>query len=45
MRVLGNNMAWLLKCIEAGKNNGVQIPETEAKINEHYISVRLEHNI
>ena len=31
MRVLGNNMAWLLKCIEAGKNNGIQIPETEAK--------------
>lgn len=37
MRVLGNNMAWLLKCIEAGKNNGVQIPETEAKIMTNFI--------
>ena len=37
MRVLGNNMAWILKCIEAGKNNGVQIPETEAKIMTNFI--------
>jgi prolyl-tRNA synthetase len=37
MRVLGNNMAWLLKCIEAGKNNGIQIPETEAKIMTNFI--------
>lgn len=37
MRVLGNNMAWLLKCIEVGKNAGVQIPETEAKIMTNFI--------
>jgi multimeric flavodoxin WrbA len=29
MRNLGRNMAWLLKCIEAGKKNGVKLPETE----------------
>lgn len=29
MRTLGNNMAWLLKCIEAGKNAGVKEPENE----------------
>lgn len=27
MRILGRNMAWMLKCIEAGKNNGVAVPE------------------
>ena len=33
MRTLGRNMAWLLKCIEAGKRAGVCIPaaETERK--------------
>ena len=29
MRRLGANMAWLLKCIDAGKKAGVKIPETE----------------
>jgi multimeric flavodoxin WrbA len=29
MRRLGANMAWLLKCIEAGKNAGVGAPEAE----------------
>ena len=27
MRAIGRNMAWLLKCIEAGKNAGVALPE------------------
>ena len=27
---LGKNMAWLLKCIEAGKNNNVKKPENKA---------------
>ncbi len=27
MRVLGKNMAWLLKCIEAGKEKGINIPQ------------------
>ena len=30
MRQLGRNMAWLLKCIEAGRAAGVGLPETEA---------------
>jgi len=29
MRRLGANMAWLLKCIEAGKKAGVKIPKAE----------------
>lgn len=37
MRILANNMAWLLKCIEAGKNVGVEVPETEAKIMTNFI--------
>lgn len=37
MRILATNMAWLLKCIEAGKKSGVDIPETEAKIMTNFI--------
>lgn len=31
MRVLGRNMAWMLRCIEAGKAAGVMLPEKEEK--------------
>ena len=37
MRVLGKNMAWLLKCIEAGKKNGVAVPAAEDKIKTNFI--------
>lgn len=37
MRILGNNMAWLLKAIEAGKKAGVDRPEKEAKISTNFI--------
>lgn len=37
MRVLGANMAWLLKCIEAGKNAGINLPQTEEKICTNFI--------
>ena len=37
MRILARNMAWLLKCIEAGRANGVAMPEKEAKIKTNYI--------
>lgn len=37
MRTLGKNMAWMLKCIEAGKNAGIDIPETEEKIKTSFI--------
>lgn len=36
MRLLGNNMAWLLKCIELGKAAGVA-PITEKKIRTNFI--------
>lgn len=36
MRILGNNMAWLLKCIEAGKAAGVE-PVKERKIWTNFI--------
>ncbi len=29
MRTLGRNMAWLLKCIDAGKREGILFPERE----------------
>ena len=37
MRTLGKNMGWLLKCIEAGKNNGVALPEKEKQIVTNFI--------
>ncbi len=37
MRVLGTNMAWLLKCIKAGKNAGIEHPQTEKKIWTNFI--------
>jgi len=36
MRVLGRNMAWLLKCIELGKQNGILIPEKEPRISTNF---------
>ena len=37
MRQLGRNMAWLLKCIEAGKKAEVPMPETEERIWTNFI--------
>lgn len=37
MRTLGQNMAWMLKCIEAGKNTGIDIPVTEDKVWTNFI--------
>lgn len=37
MRTLGNNMAWLLKCIEAGKASGVNFPEREPLQRTNFI--------
>lgn len=37
MRTLGKNMAWIIKCIEAGKNNGIDLPEIESKIKTNFI--------
>ena len=37
MRTLGRNMAWLLKCIEYGKQNGIERPQLEEKIYTNFI--------
>lgn len=37
MRNLGKNMAWLLKCIEAGKQQGIYVPVTESKYRTNFI--------
>lgn len=37
MRTLGRNMAWLLKCIEAGKKDGIEFPKHEEKIATNFI--------
>lgn len=37
MRTLAKNMAWLLKCIEAGDKMGVERPKREDKISTNYI--------
>ncbi len=37
MRVLGNNMAWLLKCIEAGRQAGIDKPQAEERVWTNFI--------
>lgn len=37
MRTLGNNMAWLLKCINAGRNAGIELPKNEEIISTNFI--------
>ena len=37
MRTLGKNMAWLLKCIQAGKEAGIEPPAREPKVATNFI--------
>lgn len=37
MRTLGQNMVWMLKCIEAGKRAGVALPEYETPTMMNFI--------
>ena len=37
LRVLGRNMAWFLKCKEAGENAGIQLPEQEPMTFTNFI--------
>ncbi len=37
MRILADNIAWILKCIEAGKEKGIALPEYEPKILTNFI--------
>ena len=36
MRLIGNNMAWLLQCLALGKEKGIE-PKTELKIRTNFI--------
>lgn len=37
MRTLGRSIAWLLKCIEAGKKEGLEFPEREEPVFTNFI--------
>lgn len=37
MRNLGRNMAWFLKCVEAGKQQGIQAPDAETAAWTNFI--------
>lgn len=37
MRTLGKNMAWLLKSIEAGRQNGIEKPVYEPRVRTNFI--------
>ena len=37
MRVLGRNMAYVLKCFEAGAKTGVALPKTEERVATNFI--------
>ena len=37
MRTLGKNMAWLLKCMEAGRAAGISTPKQEEKVWTNFI--------
>jgi len=37
MRTLGNNMAWLIKCIRAGREQGIEFPEREPVLRTNFI--------
>ena len=37
MRTLARNMAWLLRCIEAGREQGILPPEREAPVRTNFI--------
>ena len=37
MKNLGKNMAWLLKCIEAGKQAGISHPDPDPQVKTNFI--------
>ena len=37
MRMLGRNMAWLLRCIEAGRAAGIAFPQAEPGVRTNFI--------
>ena len=37
MRNLARNMAWMLKCFELGRKNGIELPDAETDNRTHFI--------
>lgn len=37
MKTLGKNLAWILKCIQSGKKDGIEVPVTQAKPKTNFI--------
>jgi multimeric flavodoxin WrbA len=37
LRFVGRNMAWMLKCIDAGKQAGIAMPEVEQKVWTNFV--------
>ena len=37
MRILGKNMAWMLRCLKAGAEAGITLPEAEAPVRTNFI--------
>ena len=37
MYALGKNMAWMLKCFEAGKAQGIALPDTKKEASTNFI--------
>ncbi len=37
MRNIGKNMAWLIKCIEAGKENGIDVPVSDSGARTNFV--------
>ena len=37
MRNLARNMAWMMRCFEMGKNNGIEYPATESEAKTNFI--------
>jgi len=37
MRNLAKNMAWMLKCFELGKNNGIELPDSRIEVRTNMI--------
>jgi multimeric flavodoxin WrbA len=37
MRELGRNMAWLMRCIEAGRQAGIEAPAKEKPVMTNFI--------
>lgn len=37
MRVLGRNMAWIIKCIDIGKKNNIEKPDLEDRLHTNFI--------